>query len=212
MKKSNKSIGLKDIIANEKAIMLPLNFTMSYIVTPIYLVVTLLLLVGFGVSIETDNKSYIIFGYVCLGIFALLSIALLATVPFVRKRAIKTELTRYDFDASEENYSDTFDFSNPYSSLRFDKLGMYVNDELFYYNHLNKQVVTSNKYKRVVMSLKFSASEEHIILLPVNSETINMLNCLDIELDNRHILDYIINNKEKAFIQIYDKGFVNPTR
>lgn len=210
MKKSNKSIGLKDIIANEKAIMLPLNFTMSYIVTPIYLVVTLLLLVGFGVSIETDNKSYIIFGYVCLGIFALLSIALLATVPFVRKRAIKTELTRYDFDASDEEYSENFEFYN--SCVRFDKQGMYVNDNLFYYNHLNKQVVTSNKYKRVGMFLKFSASEEHIILLPVNSETINMLNCLDIELNNRHILDYIINNKEKAFIQIYDKGFVNPTR
>ncbi|MBO5896143.1 MAG: hypothetical protein J6Q83_02475 [Clostridia bacterium] len=202
MKKSNKSIGLKDIIANEKAIMLPLNFTTSYIVTPIYLVVTLLLLVGFGVSIETDNKSYIIFGYVCLGIFALLSIALLATVPFVRKRAIKTELTRYDFDASDEEYSENFEFYN--SCVRFDKQGMYVNDNLFYYNHLRKRVVTNNKYQRVLIFLQFSAAE-HEVLLPLNPETINMLTCLNIKLENQHILDYIINNKEKAFQQIYDK-------
>ena len=35
-----------------------------------------------------------------------------------------------------------------------------------------------------------------------------MLECFEIKLDNRHILDYIIANKKDAFEQIYNKGYV----
>ncbi|MBP3445923.1 MAG: hypothetical protein J6K64_01450 [Clostridia bacterium] len=38
-------VGLKEIIANEKAQMLPIVFTVSYVITPIYLIITFSLLV-----------------------------------------------------------------------------------------------------------------------------------------------------------------------
>ena len=85
---------------------------------------------------------------------------------------------------------------------------MYVNDELFYYNHLNKNVVTNNYCKRVGIYIQFALDEEHIVTLPINPTSLKMLECLEIKLDNKHILDYIIVNKKDAFEQIYIKGHV----
>ena len=201
-------VGLKEIVAYEKTQMLPLNFTVSYILTPIYAVVCFLLIGAFTVLMEIDNEKYLLQGLFCLGAFVLISILFLACVPLVRKKAIITELERYDFDVSDENALEIYDFSTEEFSLKFDKCGMYVNDELFYYNHLNKNVVTSNYLKRVGVYLQFALDEEHRVTLWVNPTTLKMLESLEIKLDNRHILDYIISNKKEAFEQIYNKGYV----
>ncbi len=47
--KENDKPKLKDIIAEEKGQMLPLNFFSSYVLVPVYLILTLLLLIVFGV-------------------------------------------------------------------------------------------------------------------------------------------------------------------
>lgn len=185
-----------------------LNFTVSYILTPIYAVVCFLLIGAFTVLMEIDDEKYLLQGLLCLGAFVLISILFLACVPLVRKKAIITELERYDFDMSDENALEIYDFSTEEFSLKFDKCGMYVNDELFYYNHLNKNVVTSNYLKRVGVYLQFALDEEHRVTLWVNPTTLKMLESLEIKLDNRHILDYIISNKKEAFEQIYNKGYV----
>lgn len=201
-------VGLKEIVAYEKTQMLPLNFTVSYILTPIYIVVCFLLIGAFAVLMEIDDEKYLLQGLLCLGAFVLISIIFLASVPLVRKKAIKTEIERYDFDTSKEEALEIYDFSTEEFSLKFDKYGMYVNDELFYYNHLNKNVVTGNYLKRVGVYLQFTLDKEHRVTLSVNPTTLKMLESLDIKLDNRHILDYIISNKKDAFEQIYNKGYV----
>ena len=207
MAKEKDKVGLKEIVAYEKTQMLPLNFTVSYILTPIYAVVCFLLIGAFAVLMEVDDEKYLVHGLLCLGAFVLISIIFLASVPLVRKKAIKMEIERYDFDTSEESL-EIYDFSTEEFSLKFDKCGMYVNDELFYYNHLNKNVVTSNYLKRVGVYLQFALDEEHRVTLWVNPTTLKMLESLEIKLDNRHILDYIISNKKEAFEQIYNKGYV----
>ena len=208
MAKEKDKVGLKEIVAYEKTQMLPLNFTVSYILTPIYAVVCFLLIGAFAVLMEVDDEKYLVHGLLCLGAFVLISIIFLASVPLVRKKAIKMEIERYDFDTSEEESLQIYDFSTEEFSLKFDKYGMYVNDELFYYNHLNKNVVTSNYLKRVGVYLQFILDEEHRVTLSVNPTTLKMLESLEIKLDNRHILDYIISNKKDAFEQIYNKGYV----
>ena len=80
--------------------MLPLNFTVSYILTPIYAVVCFLLVGAFAVLMEMDDEKYLVHGLLCLGTFVLISIIFLATVPLVRKKAIEIELERYNFDIS----------------------------------------------------------------------------------------------------------------
>lgn len=201
-------VGLKEIVAYEKTQMLPLNFTVSYILTPIYAVVCFLLIGAFAVLMGIDDEKYLVHGLLCLGAMIFISIIFLACVPIVRKKAIKIEIERYDFDTSKEESLKIYDFSTEEFSLKFDKYGMYVNDELFYYNHLNKNVVTENYLKRVGVYLQFALDEEHRVTLSVNPTTLKMLESLEIQLDNRHILEYILSNKKEAFEQIYNKGYV----
>lgn len=208
MAKEKDKVGLKEIVAYEKTQMMPLNFTVSYILTPIYAVVCFLLIGAFAVLMEIDDEKYLVHGLLCLGAMIVISIAFLSCVPLVRQKAIKAELERYDFDTSKEDALEIYDFSTEEFSLKFDKHGMYVNDELFYYNHLDKMVVTGNYCKRIEIYLQFSLSKEQFVTISVNPTTLKMLECLKIKLDNRHILDYIISNKEEAFEQIYNKGYV----
>lgn len=208
MTKEKSKIGLKEIVAYEKTQMLPLNFTVSYILTPIYAVICFLLLGTFAVLMEIDDEKYFVHGLLCLGAIIVITILFLACIPLVRKEAIKIEVERYDFDTSHEEALEIYDFSTEEFSLKFDKYGMYVNDELFYYNHLYKNVVTGNYLKRVGVYLQFALDQEHRVTLSVNPTTLKMLESLEIKLDNRHILDYIISNKKDAFEQIYNKGYV----
>lgn len=208
MDNEKNKIELKEIVAYEKTQMLPLNFTVSYILTPIYAVVCFLLIGAFAVLMEIDDEKYLVHGLLCLGAMVFISIIFLACVPIVRKKAIKIEIERYDFDTSKEESLEIYDFSTEEFSLKFDKCGMYVNDELFYYNHLNNNVVTGNYLKRVGVYLQFALDEEHRVTLSVNPTTLKMLESLEIKLDNRHILEYILSNKKEAFEQIYNKGYV----
>lgn len=208
MDKKKDKVGLKEIVAYEKTQMLPLAFNISYIVTPIYVVVSVFLLVVFAVLMGINDEKYLVQGLLCLGAFVIISIILLASVPFVRKKVIDIELERYDFDTSKVEDKEIWDLSTDEISLKFDRNGMYVNDEIFYYNHLNKTLVTSNLYKRIGIYLQFALSEEQVITLFVNPTTLKMIECLDIEFDGRNILEYIISNKKEAFEQIYNKGYV----
>lgn len=132
----------------------------------------------------------------------------LASVPFIRQKTINAELKRYNFDTSDIESLEIYDFSTKDFSLKFDKNGMYIDNELFYYSHLSKMVLTSNYCKRIEIYLQFAASEELIINIPLDDATLKMLECLEIQLDNMHVLEYIISNKRKAFEQIYNKGYV----
>lgn len=85
---------------------------------------------------------------------------------------------------------------------------MYINNELFYFNYLNKNVVTDNYCKRVGIYIQLNLDKEHIVTLPVNPTSLKMLECLEVKLNNRHILDYVIANKKNAFEQIYNKDNV----
>lgn len=208
MNKENKKFGIKEIVAYEKMRMLPLTFAVSYILTPIYALVSLLLIGVFYLLMKIDDEKYLVYGLFCLGAFVLISVLYLACVPLVRKKAIKAELEQYDFDASKVEELQTWDFSTEKYSLKFDRNGMYINDQLFYYNHLNKMVITSNYLKRIGIYLQFSLLEEFVVTLSVNPITLKMIECLEINLDNKYILEYIVSNKQAAFEQIYNKGYV----
>ncbi|MBP3414483.1 MAG: hypothetical protein J6L81_04715 [Clostridia bacterium] len=209
MDKENERIRLKEIIAFEKSQMLPFDFTISYILTPIYVVICILLGGIFAILMEIDDEKYLVQGLLCLGAFVLISVLFLICVPFFRKKTIKLELERYDFDTTKEESLEIWVFSTEEFSLKFDRNGMYINDELFYYNHLSKTVVTSNYCKRIWIYLQFALSEEEAVTLPVAPDTLKMLECLEIKLDNEHILNYIISNKQEAFEQIYNRGYIN---
>lgn len=74
MDNEKDKVGLKEIVAYEKTQMLPLDFTVSYILTPIYAVVSILLIGAFAVLMEIDDEKYLVHGLLCLGTFVLITI------------------------------------------------------------------------------------------------------------------------------------------
>lgn len=201
-----KKISFKNLIAMDKTRMLPWDFAASYIVTPVYLAACIVLTITFGVFMEMDSQKYLVHGLVCLGVFALLTAALLVSVPVLRKKTIDFELNRYDFDYSAEETREIYDFSSEETSLKFNKTGMCVDGKLYEYSRLQMKLETSNLGRRVVLWLAFSFPEEGIAVLPVAPTTLKMLEHFEIKLENEEMLRYILSNKKKAFRQIYSVG------
>lgn len=200
---------LREMIAIDKAQMLPLNFKVNYIFTPLYVVVSLILLLVFGALMQA---RLVALGLVCLGVMALLTAGLLLMVPIVRKRAIRAELERYGFDTRKRDEipdaAEEWDFSDEELSVSFNRYGMRVNGVLYYYNHLQKIVLTGNRYQRVSVMIVFLESPERCIALPAIPKVRRMLENYQITLENQETFDYILSDPEQAFTEIYKKGEV----
>ncbi len=205
MKRSG--LRMKDLIKNDKIWMLPWDFAASYIVTPIYLAVFLALTAAFGVFMELDSQRYLTHGLICLGVIAVLTAAMLVSVPVLRRKTLNYELNRYDFDFSSEETLEIYDFSGEDHLWKFDKTGMYLDGELYEYSRLQMRLETFNRGRRVHLWLMFSQGEDGLAL-PVNPKTLKMLEHFEIKLENEEELRYILANKRKAFRQIYSTGCV----
>ena len=82
MAKEKDKVGLKEIVAYEKTQMLPLNFTVSYILTPIYAVVCFLLIGAFAVLMEVDDEKYLVHGLLCFEFLKFIWIVSLSFIYF----------------------------------------------------------------------------------------------------------------------------------
>lgn len=206
MKKRNKNPYIRDYRPQNSAKILPWDFVMLYVILPVYSVVSIVLLSYCSIFIEEDKNLRS--GLLCLGAFILISAMLLVIDYFFYKKTINVELERYNFDTSDIEELEMYEFYYADgSSLKFDKNGMYINDELFYYSDMSKLVLTSNYRRRIGIYIQFYVSAEQCIALSLDEGlTLKILESLNIHLDNMNVLEYILSNKRKAFEQIYRKG------
>ena len=202
-------IPLKQIFLYEKAAMHPLNRLATYVLTPVYLVVSGIIIVVCTVVMEIDEKRFLPLLLILMGVFVLMSILLLACVPLIRKKVLQDEMDRYNFDFSDLPYSDVYEYCSDDCTVRFDENGMYVEDNLFYYNHLTITVVTSNYCHRIYIAVRFAADEENYIEIHLGARVLKMIRDLQIPVQNQNTLDYILSNKTEAFKHIYNKGYAS---
>ena len=205
----NKKRTFREIIRQEKEIMLPVNFFVSYILTPIYAIISFVLIAVFGVLMSIDEDKYLISGILCLCAFVVVTIIFLSPVPFVRKKAIQTEIQRYDFDFWDEPALEKWDFSTEYTALYFKSYGMYINDDFYNFDELMITVETSNYCQRVHILLRFMITPDMYIDLPIDRRVLKMIDTFRIKIYNRSLLDYILDNKSVAFEKIYNKGYIS---
>ena len=160
---SDEKISIKKMLQYEKTIMPPLNRLMTYKILPIYLIITVVILAAVGVLMEIDETKYLILSLVLLGVFCLMSVMLLFFVPFIRKRTIDNELKRYDFEIKDFDYKSEYLFSVSDKDVKFDINGIYINDELFYYNHMRNIIVTENYCHNIIIGIRFIINDEMYI-------------------------------------------------
>ena len=126
-------ISLKQILLYEKAVMHPLNRMTTYVITPIYLGVALLLIIAFAVLMEIDDEKYLVVSLCFLALLAIFTVVFLSAVPFIRKKVLRDELDSYSFDFSDLEHKTEYEYSFDDSIIKFDQYGMYVEGHLFYY-------------------------------------------------------------------------------
>ena len=203
---SKNGTRLSSLIKYEKARMLPLNFTMSYIITPLYVLLCTGLMIAFGLLI--NDSRHLIEALLCLFAMALLTLGLLLLVPYVKKKAIAHELARYDFDTAKLKDRDEWDFSDDDHQILFNRYGILLDGKLHYYNHIKKAVTVSNECQRVNIDLLFVIDEDTCGSVPLTASALKTLRQFGIQLINQKTLDYIVGHKEQAFREIYQKGSV----
>ena len=203
-----ESLKFREIIQYEKSSMNKIRFIMNYRIVPGYAVACAVLLTIICITMSADETKYTPLAIVLFGIIGLLSVLLLASGPFVRKKEIQMEMSRYDFEKTEIEPAQRYEFSDEGISVHFDKNGMTVNDIFFWYNHITARVNTYTWLHRIIITLIFFLDEENYFEIPLNGDTINMVKQFEIKLENQDALDYIVHHKEDAFKKIYIKGHV----
>lgn len=207
--RTGKRNWFSQVVEAERREMLPLNFTMSYRVVPVYALISFLLIAGFGILLAVDETRYFVPAMAMMGAVAVLSIVLLSSLPYVRKKALEAEMQRYDFDMSDIEPADVWMIETDGRTAEFDRRGMTLDGIQHDYNELQCRVVTNNYGKRVRIHLWIVPPEdEEGILLPLTAHTLKLLACLSLPLENPELLEYILSHKAEAFRQIYDKGYV----
>jgi len=197
------------IIKNEKAEMNKIRFVVNYRIVPAYIFIVILILITISILMSIDEIKYTPLAITLFIIIAAITVILLISVPFVRKKEIDMEMRRYDLCEIENECERTFNFSNDDFLLSFDSNGMTLNDDFFWYNHLKISIDTSNYLNRVLISIIFLIDENNYCRIPFNGETISMVRKFNIKLENPEVFEYIICNKEDAFVQIYKTGRVH---
>ncbi len=210
MQAGNRQPTLKERLAYEKNQMPPVQAFMVYTILPIYIGASLVLLGLALVLMEIDSEKFLIPFILCFALWGLMTAAVLAAVPLVRRRVVREELLRYDFDTASIPEEDTWDYSSEAHSLQFTRHGIRLDEHLYYYNHVGKRLITGNYCSRVRIHILFTLPTGMEIPLPMNPRTIKMVQSTGIVLENHAAWNYLLANKEKAFSQIYQTGLVKP--
>lgn len=156
-----KRTHMRDLIRLEKKNMNSIRYFVNYRIVPLYVLLAAGMLVAFGILMGIDEERFLTIGLCLLGAITLLTVSVLISVPFVRNKEIYIEMSRYDFDLSDEAYQDVYDFSSEELCLRFDKNAMYLDGKCYWYNHLTINVVASNFLQRILLAICFKTDADN---------------------------------------------------
>ena len=177
---------------------------------PIYLGVTAFLLGSFILAALPDDKPGV-FGIICLILWGIATVAVLAAVPFCRKKEIPWELNRYDFDWKRCPEEKVYFYQGNSFYVRFLPEVMSFNDKVYSYEDVRFQIVTYNPKQHVLIFLYIS-HEDGWGRVPLTPEILRMIRQFDLELVNEEDLDYILAHPEEAFRKIYNSGSIHGIR
>ena len=217
-------MGFLDLVKAERRMMNPIRFRMNYVVVPIFFTVTVTCILVGAVLISIDETRY---EGAFIGIMVLVGVlmaALLASVPFVRRKEIAIELAKHDYDTSTVEDRDTYEFVfSDGSSVALEYAGVTIFDRFFHYGGFRIAVETSNMLNQVHVFLSFQlkggcslAEEEDGSVdgfhLELTKELLHAVDHFPIRIENRSVLDALRSDKQKAFEQIYKTGRIREVR
>ena len=208
----NKKQGFIKILNEEKKQMNKIRAIANYTVVPIVLVVTVIILTTICITMEINEEKYTVLSIILFSILGLIYALLLISVPFIRKKEIEIELSKYNFDI-EDNVKEEYIVESSSSQVIFKKDGLYFENNHYKYEDLYLQLMTSNYLLKITIKVYINAKNSNSFIKPhwnmtLDKELVNAIIKYDIKLENYDKFIYIINNKEDAFKQIYRYGYI----
>jgi len=190
----------------EKRYMNPIRFRTNYRIVPAYAVFCAVCLILVLILMEIDDKKFLPVFLLLFGLMAAVTVWLLRQVPATRKAEIEAELARYDFDAEDISEQTAYDFCDEGLWLTLDANGMTVDGKFFWYGHLKPELVTTNRFNRVWIAVRFGRDPIHAVYLPLSGTLVHAIHTLPVPLENRERLEFLLTHKENVFAQIYATG------
>ena len=187
----------------EKYYMNPIRYRTNYRILPGFLALCAVCLTLVIVLGSIDDQKFMPLMVALFAVMAAAAVWLLLTVPKTREKELALERDRYDFDAVCED-TDTLDYEG--NLLKFSENGLTWNDKFYWYSHLKPRLVTSNKFNRVWLAIRFGNDPVASVFAPLGPEMLHMLRKYAIPLENPKELDYLLTHKRNAFAQIYNTG------
>ena len=211
-KKQGKKQGFIKILNEEKKQMNKIRAIANYTVVPIVLVVTVIILTTICITMEINEEKYTVLSIILFSILGLIYALLLISVPFIRKKEIEIELSKYNFDI-EDDVKEEYIVESSSSQVIFKKDGLYFENNHYKYEDLYLQLMTSNYLLKITIKVYINAKNSNSFIKPhwnmtLDKELVNAILKYDIKLENYDKFIYIINNKEDAFKQIYRYGYI----
>lgn len=190
----------------EKQYMNPIRYRTNYRIVPGYAVFCVLCLALGLILMEIDSKKFL---PVFIGAFILMgaaSVWLMLSVSKTRRAELKAELERYNLNPAGTEMHDSLTLSCDGSQITLDRNGLYIDGQFHWYTYLNPILVTSNRFNRVWLAIRFGNDPVKALYLPLCSKLIQAVSEFDIPLANPEKLEFLLNYKENAFAQIYNSG------
>lgn len=190
----------------EKHYMNPIRFRTNYRIVPAYGVFCALCLILGLVLMEIDDRKFLPVFLILLGLMAVVTVWLLRQVPATRKAEIREELSRYDFDTEDIPEQDSYEFFDEGLELTLDANGLYVGEKFYWYSHLRPELVTSNRFNRVWIAVRFGTDPVSAVYLMLTPGLIQAVRTLPVPLENPEDMAFVLTHKENVFGQIYNSG------
>lgn len=208
-----KKQSLRNIIKEEKKQMNPIRAKINFVVVPIYLIIMVTILTTIGILLSIDENKYTNFSLILVFIFILMSISLLISIPIIRKKEVEIESNKYDFTINKEEKDEyvlkTIDGTDCIINSEY----IIIDNKKYQHDDFYIEVVTNNYLLTVQILIEFVFIESDEVVAPywnfkLNNELLNAIIKYNININNKEMFDYVINNKKEAFKQILKYGYI----
>jgi hypothetical protein len=194
-------------IFNEKTRMNRIRYIYNY-----YILIPVILIFIIGLVILTyltDNDAVFIIAF---ALFGIVLTSLMVAMYFIRKKEIKLECAKYNFDVLKVPNYDEYEFVAHKENVKIilNENGILIDEQNFFkYDQFDIRLSAISNHFLVFINLEFNSNDitelnglyflEYSFSIPLNKELVYAINKFNINITNKNDLDYIINNKERSF-------------
>lgn len=203
-----KRVKLGELIDFEKTALTPMRWRINNVIVPVYLGVSALLVLVGAILMSIDEVRFQGTFIGLMAFLALLSVALLLTVPRTRRKEIQWELSNYDLSTEHLEPRRKYEFQVDGHAIRFDANGIQLDDTFVWYNHARLMLHGEKRYHSLLLSFVCRLSDETVLRFRLRGEIIQMIQDLKLPLENPEVLDRLLADPYKVFERIYNKHSV----